>query len=51
MALEEAGTVLTAAGQELHLASPIQLLHVRIDGRRAVMIVGKGLPTMAWGMM
>ena len=51
MVLEEAGTVRTVAGLKLHLVSHIQLLRVRINGRKAVMTVRKGLRIMAWGMM
>ena len=51
MFLKEAGIVLTTAGQELDLVSPIQLLCVKIGRRRAIMTVRKRLPTTAWGMM
>jgi len=47
----EAGTVHIVAGPELHLVSPIQPLCVKTSGRRAVISVRTGLPTMAWGIM
>ena len=47
----EAGTVGTIVDLELHLVNRIQFLRIRTSGRRAVMIMRKGLPAMAWGMM
>ena len=47
----EAGIALIGLGLELHLVSPIQLLHAMISWRRTVTNVKEGLLIVLEGMM